>query len=313
MGPAHTAALDQQKQDEQKQDEQKKNGDSSQSSSSSPHPAPSEEAHKEEKEDKPLEEPQKSYDTILEQEVTSAEEEMDRPALALLLSGLTAGLDLGFGPLTMVVLAATLEPVVSKPTLHVLMANAYAIGFIFVVLGRSALFTEHTTSAMLPVLTKRSSVGKLFRLWALVFVGNTIGCVLFSAFAVTLIPSLVDGSATQFAELAHRTVNHPSWVMFLSAIMAGWIMGLVSWLVVASRESINQLVCVWLATTVIGLAGFHHSVAGTVEVLAGVMLGQGATFTDYLRFLALAVPGNAIGGTVFVAILKWGHIQTNAG
>jgi len=308
MGPAQTAALDEQKKDEKKNSE----SEAAQSSSTNPHPAPSDEAHKDEKEDKPLEEPQKSYDTILEQEVTSAEEEMDRPALALLLSGLTAGLDLGFGPLTMVVLAATLEPVVTKPTLHVLMANAYAIGFIFVVLGRSALFTEHTTSAVLPVLTGRSSVAKLFRLWGLVFLGNTIGCVLFSAFAAALIPSLVDGSATQFAELAHRTVSHPSWVMFLSAIMAGWIMGLVSWLVVASRESINQLVCVWLATSVIGLAGFHHSVAGTVEVLTGVMLGQGATFGDYLRFLALAVPGNVVGGTVFVAILKWGHIQQNA-
>jgi formate/nitrite transporter FocA (FNT family) len=304
MGPSDAALLDEQN---------KKNSESSPSSSAGSHPAPSDEAHKEEKEDNPLEEPQKSYDTILEQEVTSAEEEMERPWLALLLSGLTAGLDLGFGPLTMVVLAATLEPVVTKPTLHVLMANAYAIGFIFVVLGRSALFTEHTTSAVLPVLTGRSSIGKLFRLWGLVFLGNTIGCVIFSAFAAALIPSLVDGSGTQFAELAHRTVSHPSWVMFLSAIMAGWIMGLVSWLVVASRESINQLVCVWLATMVIGLAGFHHSVAGTVEVLTGVMLGQGATFGDYLRFLALAVPGNIIGGTVFVAALKWGHIQQNAG
>lgn len=275
------------------------------------HPAPNEEAHREEKKDEPLEEPQKSYHTILEQEVASAEEELERPALALLLSGLTAGLDLGFGPLTMVVLAATLEPVVPKPVLHVLMANAYAIGFIFVVLGRSALFTEHTTSAVLPVLTRRASVGQLLRLWGLVFLGNTIGCILFSAFAATLIPSLVDGSATQFAELAHKTVSHPSWVMFLSAIMAGWIMGLVSWLVVASRETINQLVCVWLATMVIGLAGFHHSVAGTVEVLTGVMLGQGATLGDYLRFLVLAVPGNVIGGTVFVAALKWGHIQQN--
>lgn len=311
MAATQSAAQEQQ----QRQREAQEEADASRSSSSTigGHAAPDEEAHREEKEDKPLEEPQKSYDTILEQEVTSAEEEMERPALALLLSGLTAGLDLGFGPLTMVVLAATLEPVVTKPTLHVLMANAYAIGFIFVVLGRSALFTEHTTSAILPVLTKRSSVRKLLRLWGLVFLGNTLGCILFSAFAATLVPSLVEGSATQFAELAHRTVSHPSWVMFLSAIMAGWIMGLVSWLVVASRESINQLVCVWLATSVIGLAGFHHSVAGTVEVLTGVILGDGATLADYLRFLALAVPGNAIGGVVFVGILKWGHIQTNAG
>lgn len=303
MGPGQAATLD--------GSEPKDESGTSPSSSLSQHPAPDAEAHRDEKKDEPLEEPQKSYHTILEQEVASAEEELQRPATALLLSGLTAGLDLGFGPLTMVVLAATLGPAVSKPVLHVLMANAYAIGFIFVVLGRSALFTEHTTSAMLPVLTRRASMRQLLRLWGLVFLGNTIGCVIFSAFAAALIPSLVDGSATQFAELAHRTVSHPSWVMFLSAIMAGWIMGLVSWLVVASRETINQLVCVWLATMVIGLAGFHHSVAGTVEILTGVMLGQGATLGDYLRFLALAVPGNAIGGTVFVAALKWGHIQQN--
>lgn len=309
MGNAETAAVEEQRREEDPAarrsgfDAQYRDGE---------HAAPSDEAHRQEKQDKPLEEPQKSYDTILEQEVTSAEEELDRPPLALLLSGLTAGLDLGFGPLTMVVLAATLESVVTKPTLHVLMANAYAVGFIFVVLGRSALFTEHTTSAVLPVLTGRSSVGRLFRLWGLVFAGNTLGCILFSAFAAVLVPSLVAGSAAQFAELAHRTVNHPSWVIFLSAIMAGWIMGLLSWLVVASRETINQLVSVWLATSVIGLAGFHHSVAGTVEILTGVMLGQGATLVDYLRFLALAVPGNAVGGVVFVAVLKWGHIQQNS-
>lgn len=293
------------------EEEEKKEG--SPGTSTKEHASPSDEAHREEKKDQPLEEPQKSYHTILEQEVTSAEEELQRPAVALLLSGLTAGLDVGFGPLTMVVLMTTLTGVVSKPVLHVITANAYAVGFIFVIVGRSALFTEHTTSAMLPVLTGRASVAQLLRLWGLVFLGNTVGCVLFSAFAAFLLPPMGVATPEAFGELASTLVEKTSWVMFLSAIMAGWIMGLVSWLVVASRESISQLACVWLATTVIGLAGFHHSVAGTVEILGGVFLGQGATWSDWLRFLAIAVPGNAIGGTVFVAALKWGHIQQSQG
>ena len=33
-----------------------------------------------------------------------------------------------------------------------LVANMYPLGFMFVVLGRSELFTEHTTLAILPVL-----------------------------------------------------------------------------------------------------------------------------------------------------------------
>lgn len=259
--------------------------------------------------DEPRTEPLKSYRTILQQEVSSADEEMRRPALALLLSGLTAGLDVGFGPMAMAVLSTTLRGAFPESVLRVLTANAYAIGFIFVVLGRSALFTEHTTSAMLPVLERRQSARDLVRLWALVLLGNTIGCFAFAFFASVLLPPLGAATPEAFGSMAHRLVNHSSWVIFLSAIMAGWIMGLVSWLVTAARDTVGQIICVWLATSVIGLAGLHHSVAGQVEVLIGVFLGQGAGVGDYLRFLVLAVPGNALGGTVFVALLKWGHIQ----
>ena len=41
----------------------------------------------------------------------------------------------------------------------------YAVGFIFVVLGRSELFTEQTTLAVLPVLNGRASVASLLRGW----------------------------------------------------------------------------------------------------------------------------------------------------
>jgi formate/nitrite transporter FocA (FNT family) len=273
---------------------------------------PSEDERRALEHDEPHAEAQKDYRTILEQEVSGAEEELRRPAAGLLLSGLTAGLDIGFGPLAMVVLASRLKGVVTEPVLHVLMANVYAIGFIVVVLGRSALFTEHTTSAMLPVLERRGSVAQLMRLWGLVLVGNIIGCTLFAWFSTTLLPALGVGEPSEFGKLAHDLVRASSWVMFLSAIMAGWVMGLLSWLVTAARESISQIVCVWLTAFVIGLAGFHHSIAGSAEVLGGVFIGQGATLPDYLRFLVLAVPGNAIGGTVFVAALKWGHVQQSA-
>jgi formate/nitrite transporter FocA (FNT family) len=42
-------------------------------------------------------------------------------------------------------------------------------------------------------------------------------------------------------------------------------------------------------------------------VLVGVFSGQGATLADYVHFLLWAALGNAIGGPLFVAILKYGH------
>jgi len=90
-------------------------------------------------------------------------------------------------------------------------------------------------------------------------------------------------------------------------ILAGWLMGLLSWLVTASRDTISQIFFVWLVTTAIGLSHLHHVIAGTAEVLAGLFAGQGITWADVGRFLFLVTLGNALGGIFFVALLKFGH------
>ena len=70
------------------------------------------------------------------------------------------------------------------PVVRLLVANMYAVGFIFVVLGRSELFTEQTTLAVLPVLGGRATVRELLRLWGVVYVANLIGAAAFAGLAV---------------------------------------------------------------------------------------------------------------------------------
>jgi formate-nitrite transporter family protein len=98
----------------------------------------------------------------------------------------------------------------------------------------------------------------------------------------------------------------------LSAILAGWLMGLLSWLVAAGRDTISQIVLVWLITTAIGFARLHHAIVGTVEVLAGAFAGQGITAGDFGHFLLFATLGNIAGGVVFVAFLKYGQARPEA-
>ena len=94
----------------------------------------------------------------------------------------------------------------------------------------------------------------------------------------------------------------------LSAIAAGWLMGLLAWLISAARETTSQIIIVWLTTGIIGLSKMHHSIAGSIEVLMSVFSG-GATVAEYGRFLALAVAGNAVGGACFVGALKFSAVQ----
>ena len=262
------------------------------------------------KEEEKGQEPQKSYETILEQEITAGLTELERPTKALLLSGLSAGLDVSLGLLLMAVMHTLTDGVLSKPVSEILVAMMYSAGFLFVVLGRSELFTEHTTLAVLPVLDGRASLRQLGRLWGLIYVANQVGATAFAAFLVFLGPRLGIIEPRVFGEIASGLVEHPGWVILLSAVLAGWLMGLLSWLVAASRDTISQIFIVLLITTAIGLCHLHHAVAGTAEVLAGVFSGQGATMADFGKFLLWSTLGNMIGGVFFVALIKFGHIRS---
>lgn len=273
-------------------------------------PVPASEVERKELEhDEPQEEAQKSYHTVLEQLIAQADEELERPVLALALSSLSAGLDLGFGPFAMAAMRTRFQGTWPEPVLELCGAAFYALGFVFVVLGRSALFTEHTTSAVLPVLAQRASVGQLLRLWGVVYGANLVGAALISGAAAWLGPALGAAEPHAFGHIAGKLVHASNGVLFVSAVAAGWLMGLLTWLVTAGRDTVSQAFFVWLATFFIGFLGLHHCIAGTIEVLLGVFSGEGATLAGFGRFLVLATLGNIVGGSVFVGLLKYGHIR----
>ncbi|MGZ3512873.1 MAG: formate/nitrite transporter family protein [Syntrophales bacterium] len=71
-----------------------------------------------------------------------------------------------------------------------MMAALYPIGFILVIFGRSELFTEHTTLAVLPVLDGRASLFSLARLWVIVYFADVLGAAIFSILLVLIGSSL---------------------------------------------------------------------------------------------------------------------------
>ena len=66
------------------------------------------------------------------------------------------GLDVGFSLFLMAVMTTFAKGVLPDPIVRILVGNMYAVGFVFVVLGRCELFTEQTTLAVLPVLGGRA-------------------------------------------------------------------------------------------------------------------------------------------------------------
>jgi formate-nitrite transporter family protein len=257
--------------------------------------------------------PKRAPKEILQSEIHEGLEVLHRGTVGLFISGLSAGLDLGFSVLLMGVMWTEAHNHLPAPIVHLLVANMYAVGFIFVVMGRSELFTEQTTLAVLPVLNRSASVGSLLRLWIVVYISNLIGAAIFARLVTLVGPALGNIAPEAFGEIAHRVVAHGNTALFLSAVLAGWLMGLLSWLVAASRDTISQIVIVWLITTAIGFAGLHHVVAGSIELFAAMFAHQGISGSEASRVLFWATLGNIVGGTVFVAVIKFGHAKPTAG
>jgi formate/nitrite transporter FocA (FNT family) len=262
--------------------------------------------------DQPLEEAQKSYHTVLEQQVTEATEELQRTAAGLLLSSLSAGMDLGFGPFLMAVALTLVGEAWSHQASQLLVANAYAVGFIFVVIGRSTLFTERTMSAVLPVLDGKARLADLLRLWTFALVGNLVGVVIIAAIIGLFGPLLGVVRPSALAEIADKLIRHPWWVMLLSGVLAGWLMGLMTWLVTAARDTTGQILAVWMTAFILGFIGLHHSIAGSIEILMALFAGAGPAAADFGKFILWAVLGNVVGGSCFVALLKFGHVRAGS-
>ena len=166
------------------------------------------------------------------------------------------------------------------------------------------MFTEHTTVAVLPVLTGETHLLTLMKIWGIVLAGNLAGVYLFSFILATLPVSMNIIKPEAYEYIANSILNYPWYIIGGSSIMAGWLMGLLGWLITSSADTISRIFIIIIVTFVIGIAGLHHSIVGASEVITGALTSVDITYVDVFRFLMLAVAGNIIGGAIFVAALK---------
>lgn len=253
----------------------------------------------------PSREPLKSYERILREEIHLADAEMARPAKAIAFSGLLAGIGIGVS-VFLIGVFGTVTPEGSPQLMQrLLVGNAYAAGFLLVIFARADLFTEYTTIALLPVMVGRSKVRSLARLWGIVYAANILGAVLVALFLVQLGRVHAGFDVGVLTDAALELTASTFGGMLLSAILAGWLMGLMSWLIVAARETVSQVIFVWVIGLTIGLGHLHHCITGTSEVVVGMVASTEVGTAELLRFLGGSTLGNAIGALLFATLIRY--------
>ncbi|HEY1413600.1 MAG TPA: formate/nitrite transporter family protein [Rhodopila sp.] len=228
------------------------------------------------------------------------EEELDRSFGGLAWSGIAAGLSIGFSFVTQATLQAQLPDTSWRPLVS---GFGYSVGFLIVILGRQQLFTETTLTAVIPVLTRRDRKTLLLalRVWAIVSTANIAATWVFAG--IVALPGVFPPATVQaMTELSAHTMAGPFGRTVLTGGSAGWLIGLMVWLLPSSHSSRTPIIV--LLTYVIAICQFPHIIAGSVEAAFGVITGH-ATIGDYAsRFLLPTFLGNATGGTILAALLN---------
>lgn len=256
---------------------------------------------------KRTDESQRHPDDILASAIADGLEQLERPTLSLYLSAVAAGLILGFT--AMAVAVVTVVTADHSGTLLQRLATAfvYPLGFVLCIMSGTELFTEHTATAVYPVLDRKASVPQMLRLWLLVGAGNLTGAL--ASAGLLVFTEGVIGAREGYLEVGRHLVEYPDLSLFASSLLAGWLMALGAWLIHATSPGISQIVSIYIVTFLIGLGGLHHSIAGAVEMLTALFLSDHLTVTESLRFIGMALIGNLVGGSFFVAVLNYGHIR----
>jgi formate/nitrite transporter FocA (FNT family) len=233
------------------------------------------------------------------------DEELERPTGSLIWSGLAGGVAIS----TSVLGQALLESRLPQATWSPLVASiGYTLGFVIVILGNLQLFTESTLSAVLPVATHPSfaNLGRLLRLWSLVFVANMVGTLFIAGlnnYGLIGSPEQRDAMLT----LSRKLLEHGWLDMVKVAIPAGFLIAAVPWVLPSSRG--QQFLVVVFLTYFIALGGFAHVVAGSGEAWLLAFAGETTFAHSAFGIILPALLGNVIGGTGLFALLAHAQVK----
>jgi formate/nitrite transporter FocA (FNT family) len=233
------------------------------------------------------------------------DEELGRPLVSLLCSGFAAGVAISTSILAEAFLHARLP---QAPWTELVSSFGYCVGFVIVIMGNLQLFTESTVTAVLPVATHPSwrNLGRLLRLWAVVFAANMAG-TLFVALLVSRQIIVRGPQLSATLEVARSVLQQgPLTTMFLG-MPAGFLVASIAWIQPNARGS--EFWVIVLITYVIALGGFSHVVAGSGEAWLLWLQGETDLFGATCRLILPSLIGNIIGGTGLFALLAHGQVR----
>lgn len=178
----------------------------------------------------------------------------------------------------------------------------FPIGLIAIVLLGGELVTGNMMVMSFGFLEKKSSAKEVLRNWLLALIGNALGGLLI-AYAFGHVVGLTEGAfaakttATALGKLADTPLKQ-----VVSGIGCNIFVCMAVFFATMSKDYLGKIVGAWMPIMLFVVCGFQHVVANTFILPAGLFAGAEYTIFDVLKNLFFVFIGNAIGGSLFLAV-----------
>ena len=243
------------------------------------------------------------------------------PWLTVFVLGILAGAYIGFGGLLSTTVTFDAAAKWGIGFSKILAGGAFSVGLMLVVIAGAELFTGNNLMVS-SVMMREITLGTMSKRWAVVYLANFIGSIFLALlFYYSGLWKTGDGALGAAAvKIAYNKVALSFGEALWRGIGCNWLVCLAVWMALAARQIIGKIFAIFFPIMAFVAIGFEHSVANMYFIPTGILLMNGAGFTNvpgvdpnvlgWVNFLwrnLLPVTiGNIIGGVVFVGMSYWG-------
>ena len=193
----------------------------------------------------------------------------------------------------------------------------FSLGLLLVVVCGAELFTGNTMIVM-SAASKKISWAAVLKNWLVVFFGNFVGALVMVVLVYLSNFQGMNAGAigTTIVSVAAGKMS-PDWLtLFAKGIMCNFLVCLAVWIAYGSKTVADKMLGILLPIAAFVACGFEHCVANMFFLPFGILLAsQGicpagldpstVTWAGALWNWSATVPGNIVGGALFVGMAYW--------
>ena len=226
-------------------------------------------------------------------------------------TGFIAGVTVVFGIVALGVVTALAQPQLGQELAKLVGALAFGVGVVFLIVGRTELFSENFFDPVAAAIAERSRHAwrQLLQLWVVILVLNLVGGAVL--IAVLTVEGALPAASDEVLVTVAEEIVHKSWQATVArAVLAGALITLLSYLLKAVDSASARILLAYMVGVLLALGPFDHVVVSGLHVLFGIWLSAAVTYADMAVNIALSTLGNMLGGLLLITLTHTAQVKS---